>query len=89
MYLHTASSPRLQALKRLPDESSILRFRCSLEEHHLAGQILATINALLSQRGLLLKAGTVVDAAMIAAPNSTKNKDKSRDREMHSSKKGN
>ena len=80
---------RLQEFARLPDESTILRFRHRLEKHHLAEQILATVNALLSQRGLLLKAGTVVDATLIAAPTSTKNKDKSRDPEMHSSKKGN
>lgn len=79
---------QLQEFERLPDESTILRFRHRLEEHKLAGQILATVNALLSQRGLLLKAGTVVDATLIAAPTSTKNKDKSRDPEMHSSKKG-
>ena len=80
---------QLQEYERLPDESTILRFRHRLEKHHLAEQILATVNALLSQRGLLLKAGTVVDATLIAAPTSTKNKDKSRDPEMHSSKKGN
>ena len=80
---------QLQEFKRLPDESTILRFRHRLEEHKLAGQILATVNSLLSQRGLLLKAGTVVDATLIAAPTSTKNKDKARDPEMHSSKKGN
>jgi IS5 family transposase len=48
-----------------------------------------TVNELLSQRGLLLKTGTVVDATLIAAPTSTKNKDKARDPEMHASKKGN
>ena len=80
---------QLAEFERLPDESTILRFRHRLEEHNLAGQILATVNALLSQRGLLLKVGTVVDATLIAAPTSTKNKDKARDPEMHSSKKGN
>jgi IS5 family transposase len=74
---------------RLPDESTILRFRHRLEKHKLAQQILGTVNDLLTQRGLLLKAGTVVDATLIAAPSSTKNKDKSRDPEMHSSQKGN
>ena len=80
---------QLAEFERLPDESTILRFRHRLEEHNLAGQMLATVNALLSQRGLLLKVGTVVDATLIAAPTSTKNKDKARDPEMHSSKKGN
>lgn len=74
---------------RLPDESTILRFRHALEQHKLAEQILATVNALLHHKGLLLRAGTVVDATLIAAPSSTKNKDKTRDPEMHSSQKGN
>ena len=80
---------QLEELARLPDESTILRFRHRLEKHKLAEQILATVNELLIQRGLLLKAGTVVDATLIAAPTSTKNKDKVRDPDMHSSKKGN
>ena len=80
---------RLDEFARLPDESTILRFRHRLEKHKLAGQILLTVNELLIQRGRLLKTGTVVDATLIAAPTSTKNKDKVRDPEMHSSKKGN
>jgi len=80
---------QLEEFGRLPDESTILRFRHRLEKHKLAEQILATVNELLIQRGLLLKAGTAVDATLIAAPTSTKNKDKTRDPEMHSSKKGN
>lgn len=74
---------------RMPDESTILRFRHRLDKHKLAGQILATVNDLLVGKGLLLKVGTAVDATLIAAPTSTKNKDKTRDPEMHSSKKGN
>ena len=80
---------QLQEFARLPDESTILRFRHRLEKHKLAEQILVTVNELLTQRGLLLKAGTAVDATLIAAPTSTKNKDRARDPEMHSSKKGN
>jgi IS5 family transposase len=80
---------QLDAFARLPDESTILRFRHRLEKHKLAEQILATVNDILIERGLLLKAGTVVDATLIAAPPSTKNKDKKRDPDMHSSKKGN
>ena len=80
---------QLGEFARLPDESTILRFRHRLEKHKLAEQILMTVNELLTQRGLLLKTGTVVDATLIAAPTSTKNKSKSRDPEMHSSKKGN
>src|SRR5450759_3316160 len=80
---------QLEEFERMPDESTILRFRHRLEKHKLAEQILATVNELLSQRGLLLKTGTVVDATLIAAPTSTKNKDQARDPDMHSSKKGN
>jgi transposase, IS5 family len=76
-------------ITRLPDETTILRFRHMLEANNLSLQIMATINALLTQRGLLLKTGTVVDATLIAAPSSTKNKDHARDPQMHSSKKGN
>ena len=80
---------KLDAHGRLPDESTILRFRHRLEEHKLAEQILTTVNEQLSSKGLLLRVGTAVDATLIAAPTSTKNKDKARDPEMHSSKKGN
>jgi IS5 family transposase len=80
---------QLEEFARLPDESTILRFRHRLEKHKLAEQILETVNQILRERGLLLKAGTAVDATLIAAPTSTKNKDKKRDPEMHSSKKGN
>ncbi len=80
---------QLEELCRLPDESTILRFRHRLEKHKLTEQILATVNEVLTHHGLLLKTGTVVDATLIAAPTSTKNKDKARDPEMHSSKKGN
>jgi IS5 family transposase len=80
---------QLDGFARLPDESTILRFRHRLEKHKLAEQILLTVNELLTQRGLLLRAGTAVDATLIAAAMSTKNKSKARDPEMHSSKKGN
>ena len=58
---------------RLPDETTILRFRHLLEAHSLSEQMLSTINATLSAQGLMLKTGTVVDATLIAAPSSTKN----------------
>jgi len=74
---------------RLPDESTILRFRHLLEKHKLAEQILAVVNDLLRNKGLLLKAGTVVDATLISAPSSTKNQSGERDPEMHQTKKGN
>jgi len=74
---------------RLPDESTILRFRHLLEEHKLSIQLMATINATLATKGLILKTGTVVDATLIAAPSSTKNSSGERDPEMHQTKKGN
>ena len=80
---------QLDANGRLPDESTILRFRHRLEKHKLADGILASVNHLLSEQGLLLKEGSAVDATLIAAPSSTKNKSGKRDPEMHSSKKGN
>ena len=80
---------RLDEFVRLPDESTILRFRHRLETHKLADGILATVNDLLSRQGLLLKQGSAVDATLMAPPSSTKNKDGKRDSEMHSSKNGN
>jgi IS5 family transposase len=76
-------------MTRLPDETTILRFRHMLEAHGLGQQILATVNAKLIDRGLMLKTGTVVDATLIAAPSSTKNDTGERDPEMHQTKKGN
>ena len=72
----------------VPDETTILRFRRLLEEHQLSAQILTVVNELLSAKGLLLRAGTVVDASLIAAPSSTKNASGERDPEVHQSKKG-
>lgn len=74
---------------RMPDESTILRFRHLLEANNLSIQLLAAINATLATKGLLLKSGTVVDATLIAAPPSTKNRTGERDPEMHQTKKGN
>ena len=72
----------------VPDESTILRFRHLLEEHQLAAAMFATINAVLTEKRLLLKAGTIVDATIIAAPSSTKNATKTRDPEMKQTRKG-
>ena len=76
-------------LDRIPDETTILNFRRLLEKHELAGGILQVINGYLGDRGLLLRQGTVVDATIIHAPSSTKNKDGKRAPEMHQTKKGN
>ncbi len=77
------------SLDRIPDETTILNFRRLLEKHELAGGILQVINGYLGDRGLMLRQGTVVDATIIHAPSSTKNKDGKRDPEMHQTKKGN
>jgi IS5 family transposase len=74
---------------RIPDETTILRFRHLLEKHQLASQILKTINTGLTEQGLMLKTGTLVDATLIAAPSSTKNSAGTRDPEMHQTNKGN
>ncbi|MDH1933406.1 IS5 family transposase [Pseudomonas sp. GD03696] len=77
------------SLERIPDETTILNFRRLLEKHELAAGILAVINSYLGDRGLSLRQGTIVDATLINAPSSTKNKDGKRDPEMHQTKKGN
>lgn len=76
------------SLERIPDETAILNFRRLLEKHELAAGILAVINGYLGDRGLSLRQGTIVDAALINAPSSTKNKDGKRDPYMHQTKKG-
>ncbi len=73
----------------VPDESTILRFRHLLEQHDLTTQIFDTVRMLLEDHRLLLKAGTIVDATIIAAPSSTKNATKTRDPEMKQTRKGN
>jgi len=79
----------LDGAARMPDETNILCFRHLLEKHQLAPQVLAAINTGRAQQGLMLKTGTIVDATIIAAPSSTKNKEGERDPEMHQPKKGN
>jgi transposase, IS5 family len=73
----------------VPDETTILNFRHLLEKHQLQNRFFIVVNALLSSKGLLMREGTIVDATIIAAPPSTKNKDRKRDSEMSQTKKGN
>ncbi|HYL22158.1 MAG TPA: IS5 family transposase [Gemmatimonadales bacterium] len=73
----------------VPDETTILRFRHLLEEHHLTAAIFAAVRDLLAAQRLLLQSGTIVDATIIAAPSSTKNAAQARDPEMRQTKKGN
>lgn len=72
-----------------PDATTVLKFRRLLEKHALTAAMFDEVKAVLSERGLLMREGTMVDATLIAAPSSTKNKGKSRDPEMHQTKKGN
>jgi IS5 family transposase len=74
---------------RIPDETTILNFRRLLEEHQIAEQIFESVNQSLSEKGVMLKAGTILDATIINAPSSTKNQKRERDPEMHSVAKGN
>ena len=73
----------------VPDESTILRFRRLIEKHDLGAAIFTEIGSLLEEKGLLLKQGTIVDATIISAPSSTKNRTQSRDPEMRQTRKGN
>jgi IS5 family transposase len=73
---------------RIPDETTILNFRHLLEEHRIAEQILEGVNQMLSERGVMVREGTILDATIINAPSSTKNKRKERDPEMYSVAKG-
>lgn len=73
---------------RLPDETTILRFRHLLERHHLTEQLFAAIGTELEGKRLLLKAGTIVDATIIHAPSSTKNATGTRDPAMRQTRKG-
>ena len=72
----------------LPDETTILHFRHLLERHGLGKALFAEINAHLASLGHRLRTGTIVDASIVAAPSSTKNRQRARDPEMHQTRKG-
>jgi IS5 family transposase len=74
--------------ERVPDGTTLLRFRRLLEKHRLGEQLFATVGQVLQARGLKVGTGTIVDATIIGAPSSTKNADKARDPEMHQTRKG-
>ncbi len=71
-----------------PDETTVCKFRHLLEEHNLGGEMLETVNLHLQAKGVRITTGTIVDATIIHAPSSTKNRDQQRDPEMHQTKKG-
>src|SRR5690348_5326015 len=73
----------------VPDETTICKFRHLLEAHQLGAQLFARIREYLAKHGLQVSRGTIVDATIISAPSSTKNRQKARDPEMHQTKKGN
>jgi IS5 family transposase len=73
----------------VPDATTLLKFRHWLERRDLTKALFDEIGAMLEERGLLMRQGSIVDATIIAAPPSTKNKSKARDPEMHQTKKGN
>lgn len=80
---------RLTLSAPIPEDTTIMNFRPLLEKHQLASGILETINNYLREKGLSLRQGTIVDATIIHAPSSTKNREGKRDPEMHQTKKGN
>src|SRR5713101_6327336 len=73
----------------VPDETTACKFRHLLEEHQLGEQILGTVNLHLQAQGVRITTGTIVDATILHAPSSTKNREQQRDPEMHQTKKGN
>ena len=75
--------------ERVPDETTVCKFRHLLEEHQLGKRVFKAVKAHLGRAGLTVGRGTIVDATIIHAPSSTKNKDGERDPEMHSTQKGN
>ena len=72
----------------VPDETTVCKFRHLLEEHGMGAQILHTVNQYLQSKGVKIATGTIVDATIIHAPSSTKNREQKRDPEMHQTKKG-
>ena len=75
--------------KAIPDHTTIMNFRHLLERKGLARKLFKEVNQWLTEANVLLKEGTLVDATIIEAPTSTKNKAGERDPEMHQTKKGN
>jgi IS5 family transposase len=75
--------------ERIPDATTLLKFRHLLEEKDHGKAMFARVGALLQANGVKISGGTIVDATLIAAPPSTKNEDKARDPQMHQTKKGN
>ena len=77
------------SVESVPDATTVLKFRHLLERHELTQRIFDEVGALLKERQLLMREGTIVDATILNAPSSTKNKNHERDPQMHQTKKGN
>jgi len=75
--------------EQVPDATTLLKFRHLLEKHNIGEQLFADVNRRLEKAGLMMHGGTIVDATIISAPSSTKNREGKRDPEMHQTKKGN
>lgn len=73
----------------VPDETTVCKFRHLLERHGLGAKIFARVNGYLERHGMKIGTGTIVDATILAAPSSTKNKSGARDPQMHQTRKGN
>ena len=80
---------RVDSSNQVPDGDTLGRFRNLLSRNGIQEKLFAQVARLLQERGLLLKKGTIVDSTLISAPSSTKNREKKRDPEAHSTKKGN
>ena len=74
--------------ERVPDATTLLKFRRLLEKHKLGEALFAKVGEVLQAQGLKLGTGTIVDATIIGAPSSTKNADKNRDPEIRQTRKG-
>ena len=75
-------------LEAVPDETTICKFRHRMERHNLGDELFRLVNVYLSENGLKVSRGTIVDASIIHAPTSTKNQNKTRDPDMHQTRKG-
>jgi IS5 family transposase len=73
----------------VPDENMICKFRHLMEHYNLGNELFNTVSEYLAENGMRVSRGTIVDASIINAPSSTKNKDKSREPEMHQTRKWN
>jgi IS5 family transposase len=79
----------VESSNQVPDGDTIGRFRALLVKHGIQQELFAQVVSLLEGKGLILKKGTIVDSTIIAAPSSTRNKEKKRDVDAHQTKKGN